>query len=67
VTMSPARAGLRARVRLDMEPEAELASFAALSTATGAATGNQAVHPDQLDLLELLTPTDPDHQAQEQS
>jgi putative transposase len=51
----------------DMEPQAERASFAAPNTATGAAIGDQDVHPDQLDLLELLTPTDPDHQAQEQS
>jgi hypothetical protein len=42
--------------------EAEPASFAAL----GAATGNQDLHPDQLDLLELLTPTDLDHNFEEQ-
>jgi putative transposase len=71
LTQHPTLGAVTEAADLDMELEAELASFAALSTATGAATGaatvNQTVHPDQLDLLELLTPTDPDHQAQEQS
>lgn len=44
----------------DSDLEAELASFAALAqTSTGPA---EEVHPDQLDLLELLDPTDPDAQ-----
>jgi putative transposase len=47
---------------IDNALEAEPASFAAL----GAATGNQDLHPDQLDLLELLTPTDLDHNFEEQ-
>ena len=50
-------AGLAQRTGADSGLEAELASFAALA--------NQDVHPDQLDLLELLNPTDPDNDSQE--
>jgi len=46
---------------VDVGLEAELDSFAAL----GAGLANQDVHPDQLDLLELLHPTNPDRDPQE--
>jgi putative transposase len=47
---------------VDVGLEAELASFAALS----GATGHHNVHPDQLDLLELLDPADLDPDFEEQ-
>jgi putative transposase len=51
---------------VDIGLEAELASFAALAQ-TNTLTGTvEEVHPDQLDLLELLDPTDPDADLQEQ-
>lgn len=46
---------------VDVGLEAELASFAALGTGLA----NQDVHPDQLDLLELLDPTVADDDSQE--
>jgi putative transposase len=55
-------AALHQHTQASSDLEAELASFAALAQ-TGTA---EQVHPDQLDLLELLDPTDPDHSQEHQ-
>ena len=61
-----ANGGVAGGSGVDIGLEAELASFAALAQTNTLTDTVEEVHPDQLDLLELLDPTDPDADLQEQ-